>query len=123
MTAASPRPVTLIVLLLCGILIVWAGTAAGLWLTPLLVSLVWALGAPSAGWRFGGALGISLAGYALPLAVRALTEPVGRSADVVASIMGFGSMGIIVWVLTLLFAALMAVAGAWLGHAVRKLAT
>lgn len=113
--------IVLVLAAAAGLVTVWHLVSTGLWLAPLIVSAVWALGVPWPAWQYWGALVLSLGGYGLSLGLQALSEPLGRSADVVASIMGFGHTGIIVWAFTFLLAALMAVAGAWLGHAIRVL--
>ena len=115
------RKLGMVLVLAVGVAVVWYLVTTGLWMAPLIVSAVWALGAPSTAWQYFGAMLLSLGGYGLPLALSALSAPVGPSADVVASIMGFGHAGMVVWALTFLLAALMAAAGAWLGHALRVL--
>ena len=104
-------------------LAVWGLTALGLWVAPLIVAFLWALGVPGTLRQYGGALLLGVGGYLLPLALAAPTVPVGRASQMVASIMGFGThgTGLLVWVLTAITAALLAVAGAWVGHASRQL--
>ena len=105
-----------------GALGVWAFTAVGFWPIPLVLSLAWALLVPTTLAQYVGALGFSVLGYLIPLWVAARSEPIGRAAGVVAGIMGFGHDGLLVWGFTVILAALLALAGAWIGHAVRLLA-
>lgn len=118
----KPNGLVLVVLLAVGIALVWGGTALGLWLAPLVVSLAWALWVPSTARQYLGALIISLGGYAVPLIAASLRLPLGRTSNIVAAIMGFGHQGVVVWAFTGLLAIMMALAGAWLGHAVRGIA-
>ena len=93
----------------------------GLWPSPLVLGAAWGLFAPTRAWRVPGGALVGLLGYGAPLAIAALWLPLGRTADMVAAIMGFGAQGAIVWVISLLFAALMGLAGGWLGHTARQL--
>lgn len=104
-------------------LAVWGLTALGVWVAPLVVAFLWAMGVSGTWRQYGGALLLGAGGYLLPLAIAAPTVPVGRTSQVVASIMGFGThgTGLLVWLLTAITAALLAVAGAWVGHASRQL--
>lgn len=104
-------------------LAVWGLTTLGLWVAPLVIAFLWAMGVPGTWRQYGGALLLGAGGYLLPLAIAAPTVPVGRTSQVVASIMGFGAhgTGVLVWTLTAITAALLAVAGAWVGHASRQL--
>ncbi len=105
-----------------GILVVYLGTTIGIWPMPLLASLVWAVIVPSTTWQYVGALIMSVIGYAIPLIIAAITLPVGRAASVIAAVMGFSRAGILVFLFTFVLAASMAIAGAWVGHAIRLLA-
>ena len=118
-----PWPTHHVVLGLAGaVLAVCALTALGLWVAPLIIAFLWALGVPGTLRQYAGALLAGVGGYLLPLGLAAPTVPVGRASQVVASIMGFGThgTGLLVWVMTALTAALLAVAGAWVGHASRQ---
>ncbi len=119
-----PWPAHHVVLGLVGaVLVVWALTALGLWVAPLIIACLWALGVPGTLRQYLGALLAGVFGYLLPLALAAPTAPVGPASQTVASIMGFGThgTGLLVWLLTAITAALLAVAGAWVGHASRQL--
>lgn len=119
-----PWPAHHLVLGLVGAaLAVWGLTALGLWVAPLIVAFLWSMGVPGTLRQYGGALLAGVGGYLLPLALAAPAMPVGRASQVVASIMGFGThgTGLLVWLLTAITAALLAVAGAWVGHATRQL--
>ncbi len=120
----APAPKMLLTVgVILGILAVWQALAEGFWPAPFAVGLIWSLIIPYKGWRYGGGLATGVLGYGVALAVQAATWPLGKTANVVASIMGFGHAGIIVWIVTLTWGAILSTAGAWLGHAVRALLT
>ncbi len=102
------------------VLLVW-GLTSGLdfWLAPLVIAFLWTLAVKSTTRQYIGAVVLSLAGYALPLLIASFDYPLGKSANLIAAIMGFGRAGLIVWVFTFLLALLLGLAGAWLGHVVR----
>ncbi len=106
--------------ILIGILVVWAGETRGIWISPLVATFLWAVWAKRTAWQYAGAAVIAVVGYAIPLAVAARSFPVGKAADTVAAIMGFGHQGIIVWAFTFLLAMMQAAAGAWVGHALKS---
>ncbi len=93
----------------------------GLWWATPLVGLV--LGLLLGGFRSAGIAFLSgLVGWGLGLLWQEIHIPIGGTANVVAGIMGFGaSGGVIVIALTLLIAALLATAGAWVGAAIHGL--
>lgn len=103
------------------VLLVWLLLLHGAWWVPWPVALLWALTMPTALWQYVGGLGLALAGYALPLFVTGVRYPLGRTANLVAAMMGFGRHGLIVWGLTALLALLLGLSGAWVGHALRNL--
>lgn len=112
----SPRQ--LAVGMVVGVLLVWGLTSGlGFWLAPLLVALAWSLAVRSTRWQYIGGLLVAAAGYGLALIIAAAYAPLGRGANVVAAIMGFGHNGLIVWGFTFLLALLLGLAGAWVGHA------
>jgi len=107
-----------------GIAVVWVAAAGGLWWMPLPVGLV--VGLILRGGRAIVAVTALAAalGWGLPLAARALSAPVGKTASVVAGILGLGAgngAGAVVVVVTLVLAALLGLAGAWVGAALRRL--
>jgi len=105
-----------------GIAVVWAAAGGGLWWMPLPVGLV--VGLILRGGRAIVAVTALAAalGWGLPLAARSLSAPVGKTASVVAGILGLGAgAGVVVVVVTLVLAALLGLAGAWVGAALRRL--
>lgn len=107
--------------LILGILATWGGLALGWWYSPLIVAVLWTLWV-SAWWRqYAGAVLIALFGTVLPLTVESLHENVIGAATVTAAMMGYTHQGYLVFMLTLGFAILLSLSGAFLGHAVRNL--
>ncbi len=102
-------------------LLVWLLLLHGAWWAPWPIALLWALTMPTTRRQYLGGLVVALAGYALPLVVTGVQYPLGRTANLVAAIMGFGRHGLIVWALTALMALLLGLSGAWVGHALRNL--
>lgn len=106
---------------IAGIVVVWAGSLAGLWWVATPTGLAIGLLVPRTGTALVVAAVVGVLGWGIPLAVQALSVPIGRTAAVVAGIMGLGSNGAIVVVVTLVVALLFAIAGAWVGSAIRRL--
>lgn len=90
----------------------------GAWFVPFLVGA--AAGAASLRWRRMVLLAVAavVAGWALPLWIMALRGlPVGATARAIAGLAGVPPYAGVTIVLTLLLAALQALAGAWLARA------
>lgn len=105
---------------LLGAVVCWLGNLDGLWWVTLIVGI--ALGVVACGFLSiaFSALLAGLLGWGVHLAWLAPRAPIGRLATVVAEVMGFGSSGSLIIALALIFAALLALSGAWLGAAVRR---
>lgn len=96
--------------------------AFGAWWAALPVGA--ALGLMLRGWAvpaLGGAAG--LVGWTVPLAISALTAPVGRMAVVIGGVLGVGGTtgGVVALTATLLLGTLLGLAGSWVGASVRRL--
>jgi hypothetical protein len=106
--------------LIIGIGIVWAANLAGLWWVTTLAGVSLGL-LPQRGREvLGLSCLIGALGWGLPLVWQALTLPIGRVADVVGGIMGFGTTdGPLVIVLVLLLGLLLCLTGMWVGRALR----
>lgn len=120
--SGTPK-ILLILVLILGVGIVWQTISMGFWPAPFAVGLIYALVFTKRGWQYGGSLVIAILGNGLPLTIESQKWPMAKTADIVASIMGLGHAGIIIWVATLVWGALLGLAGAWLGHAIRALVT
>jgi hypothetical protein len=107
--------------LVLGVAVCGGGAVLGLWWLTVAVGFV-------LGMLFGGRLAIRLAifsgaiGWGLALAWQQLHASIWPVANTVAGILGVGSNGGIVLAATVLLAALLGVAGAWIGVAVRSIA-
>ncbi len=105
-----------------GAVVVWIGAGTGVWQLTPVVGLALGLGL---GGRegFGAAAVSSFAGWAIPLAIRALSLSIGPTAAVVGGILGLGAHnGTVVIVATPILGALLGLAGAWIGTAARGMA-
>lgn len=108
---------------LAGVAAVAGGAAIGLWFVPFIVGALAGFAMYLGRWRLrvtlSAAAAMAVAGWAVPLALAARRgQPEGATARVVAALLGLpphAAMGIAV---TLLIAAVQALAGAWLGLAV-----
>jgi hypothetical protein len=108
---------------IAGIAVIWAGNLFGLWWLATALGVALGLSLPRAGAAIAAAAIAGVLGWGLPLLQQSLSVPIGRTASVVAGIMGFGAgNGAIVVAVTLLLAVLLAVTGAWVGSAARRLA-
>ena len=100
-------------------LVCFGGARLGLWFIPFAAGAV--EGAAWPGWR-GNAWVVTagaVAGWAVSLWVMALAAlPVGATARAVAGLAGLPPYAAVTMAVTLLLAALQALAGAWLGRAV-----
>lgn len=111
-----------IVAAVVGLVVIGVANAFGLWWVTMLVGLL-------IGLLVRGAVpGVIVAGlpaalgWGLPLAWQALSVPIGRVADVVGGILGFGTgSGGATIIATLILALLLSLSGLWLGAALRRL--
>ena len=89
----------------------------GLWWMTLVCGL--GLGLLVPGWRAGvGALLVGALGWGIPLLWEAGTAPVGSVADVLGGLLGIPGPAAVA--ATLLVSVVLALAGAWVGIAVRR---
>lgn len=108
----------LILCVVIGIAIIWTSNLFGLWWMTMLVGSM--LGLILRDWKaFAASLLSGGLSWGLPLALQAVTLPIGRTASVVASITSLGD-GTVILVATILLGVLLCVAGAWLGVALRS---
>jgi hypothetical protein len=120
---ALPVPAALLWLAWTGSLaLALAGVATGnWWLTPAAGVFVGALG-PRFRQPAFAAIVIGAAAWSAPLAWLALSAPIGRTATVLAGILGLARLGAPVSVvLTALAGAILSLCGAWVGFALRSL--
>lgn len=104
-----------------GTALIWITNHVGWWWATALVGLLLgAAFAPDARKPLAALLAGAL-GWLLPLVWQAQTAPVSQAASTISGMMGFGTrLGFIVWVLTGVFGAALAVCTAWLGSALRS---
>jgi hypothetical protein len=103
-----------------GTIAIWIANLVGLWwVTPLFGFLIGLLPLPGRRSYAVAALAGAV-GWGLGLLWLNFQESVGSAASVVAGIMGFGSHGSVVIVLTLLLAAILGLVGAWIGRSLRR---
>jgi hypothetical protein len=118
-----PRPVATALLLTAGLVIIWATNHIGLWWVTALVGLGIGLALRSGRTALLLSWLVALAAWGLDLLVQSFTSDIGGVAGVVALIAGLPrSAGFVVVALALLFASLLALAGAWVGVALRGVA-
>lgn len=111
-----------IVAAVIGLVVIGVANAFGLWWVTMLIGFL-------IGLLVRGALpGVIVAGlpavlgWGLPLAWQALSVPIGRAADVVGGILGFGAgSGGATIIATLILALVLSLSGLWLGAALRRL--
>ena len=111
-----------IVAAIVGLVVIGVANAFGLWWVTMLFGFL-------IGLLVRGALpGVIVAGlpavlgWGLPLAWQSLFVPIGRVADVVGGILGFGAgSGGATIIATLILALLLSLSGLWLGSALRRL--
>ncbi len=120
-TGAASTDAILAALVTIGSAAVWAGNLFGLWWVALPVGVLLGLLVRGARRALVAAAVAGALGWALPLAWLAGQEPIGRAADVVAGIMGLGTAGGAIIVLTVLLGALLCAASAWIVVALRGL--
>lgn len=103
---------------LAGVIVVVVTEAEGLWWMALVCGLL--IGLLVRGWRAAvGGLLIGGLGWGIPLLWQARTEPVGLVAGVLGGLLGVGPAAALA--VTLLVGVLLALAGAWVGIAARRL--
>lgn len=127
-TPATPQPRRLPALVVSpawvwvvgGIIVIWAANHFGLWWVTALVGLAAGVALRGARRILAVASLAALGGWGLALLWQSFGADIGGAAATVALIMGFGRTGAIVLVLALVFGWLLALAGAWLGAAVRR---
>jgi hypothetical protein len=116
-----PRPVSMAVSPVVGLAVIWVANHAGLWWMTALVGVV--LGFALRPGRAALLLSwlAALAAWGLDLLVQSFHSDIGGVAGVVALIAGLPrSAGFVIIVVALLFASLLALAGAWVGIALRR---
>lgn len=105
---------------LLGALVLWGGDRFGLWWLALVVGALAGILLRGARATAGAAALAALLGWGGDLALQALSVNIGGAAGVLATILGFSaSGGAVVLVVTLVFAVMLALGGAWLGAALR----
>jgi hypothetical protein len=107
---------------LTALAVIAAGAAAGVWFVPFAAGIAAGLlsGRGRLRFVFLAAAGIAAAGWAVPLAwLASRGEPVTATARAVAALAGLPASAALVMGGALLVAALQAVLGVWLGHAIR----
>ncbi|QQE77501.1 hypothetical protein [Alicyclobacillus sp. SO9] len=107
-------------LLVAAIAVVWLGNQFGQWYFTFVVGLVIGLWGRPGFSTWLGSWAVGVIGWGLPLALRAVHEPVIKTADVVAGIAGLGNSGMVVLGVTILLGFLLATVGVWLGAALRS---
>lgn len=102
------------------VLVVSAANLLGYWWVSLLLGLAYGLLFPYMRAILLAAL-IGALSWAVPIALMALHAPVWRTAEVLATMAGFGRSGaIVILSLTVALGSLLGVSGAWLGLALRN---
>ncbi len=104
------------------VIIIAVGARAGYWFLPFAAGLVIGLAARNRSLRFvlPIAVGVAVAGWAAPLAWQAAHgEPVVATAGIVAALAGLPASAGLVLAATFLVCAIQALAGVWLGRAIR----
>jgi hypothetical protein len=104
-----------------GIVAIWTANHFGLWWVTVMFGLAAGLALRGTLRVVGVASLAAVLGWGLPLLWQSFGVPIGGVAATVALIMGFGRTGAIVIVLALLFGWLLALTGAWLGAAFRRM--
>ncbi len=107
---------------LLSVVINWAGNQIGAWYLTLIVGLILGLlyknGLPA----IYTTLLASIISWGGDLVWQSFFAPVMSAANMIAGVMGFSvHAGDLVVVLTMLFGILLALAGTWLGHAIRSI--
>lgn len=118
---AGRGPMIWLAVVLGGAALTWAGNHFGLWWLALLVGALAGLllrGRATPG--LAALLAVWL-GWGGDLAVQATHADIAGAAGVLAAIVGFSKgQGVVIFVVAFLFASLLALAGAWLGVALRR---
>lgn len=118
-----PRPVVAALPLIAGIAVMWAANHVGFWWVTALAGLVLGLAIRRGRTALLLSWLVALAAWGLDLLVQSFHSDIGGVAGVVALIVGLPrSSGFAVIVATLLFTSLLALAGAWVGVALRRVA-
>lgn len=102
--------------------ITWVGNHLGLWYVAFAISIANGFVLRRTITAMWASYIACIGGWGLALAWQALFAPIGRTATIVAGIMGLGSHGIIVIVLALLLPFLFATSGTWLAKALSRIA-
>ena len=109
----------LYVAILLAILAALACVLLGLWWAPFVVGLALGAAHPRARIALPAGAATGLLAWLVPLAAAHSRYGLERTARSLAAIMGFGHQALLPTILTLLVGALLGLAGAWLGSAVR----
>lgn len=119
----SARVAIVVPIAMVAVVLIWLTNLSGWWWTTPLTGVVLGL----VPWRGGLTAGVSASvgalGWGLGLIALAFQQDVSGAAGVTAAFMGFGRHGSIVIALTLLLAAVLCLAGAWVGASLRRLFT
>lgn len=118
-----PRPVVAALPIIAGLAVVWAANHLSFWWVTALVGLVLGLAIRPGRTALLLSWLVALAAWGLDLLVQSFHSDIGGVAGVVALIVGLPrSAGFVVIAFALLFASLLALAGAWVGVSLRRLA-
>jgi MFS transporter, DHA3 family, macrolide efflux protein len=111
-----------VLLYLAAVVVIALGAAAGIWVTPFVAAFAVALVLRQRARVVAPALALAAAaGWGIPLAWQAGQGlPVGATARAVAALAGLPASAALVIIITLLVAALQALAGTWLARAIRS---
>jgi hypothetical protein len=106
---------------LIGTALIWLGQLIGLWWLALVIGLLLGLTVTPAKFALVLALLSGGLGWGLPLLYHSTYLAIGKTASVVASIVGIGSTnGLIIIALTVLLGMLLCLGSAWVGIALRQ---
>lgn len=116
-----PHPVVAALFLIAGLALMWVSNHVGLWWVTAVVGLGIGFSYRPARTALLLSWLVALAAWGLDLLVQSFSSDIGGVAGVVALIAGLPrSSGYVVIVLALVFASLLALAGAWVGVALRR---
>lgn len=103
-------------------LVALTGVLFGFWWAPFPASIPLALVGPRARATVPAGALVGLVAWLVPLVVGQVRYGLGPTAGSLAAVMGFGHVGAVAIILTLVVGTLLGLTGAWLGSAGRGLA-